>query len=49
MEFNKRRLTETLRTFGVEISKIEATIGPTVTLYEIIPAEGVRKIGRAHV
>lgn len=42
MEFNKRRLTETLRTFGVEISKIEATIGPTVTLYEIIPAEGVR-------
>lgn len=42
MEFNKRRLTETLRRFGVEISKIEATIGPTVTLYEIIPAEGVR-------
>lgn len=42
MEFNKHRLTETLRTFGVEISKIEATIGPTVTLYEIVPAEGVR-------
>lgn len=42
MELNKRRLTETLRTFGVEISKIEATIGPTVTLFEITPAEGVR-------
>ncbi|MCM1356691.1 MAG: DNA translocase FtsK [Staphylococcus sp.] len=42
MEFNKHRITETLRSYGVEISHIEATIGPTVTLYEIIPAEGVR-------
>ncbi|MCM1163467.1 MAG: DNA translocase FtsK 4TM domain-containing protein [Muribaculaceae bacterium] len=42
MEENKRRLTNTLHTFGVEISKIEATIGPTVTLFEIVPAEGVR-------
>ncbi|MCM1522033.1 MAG: DNA translocase FtsK [Muribaculaceae bacterium] len=42
MEANKRRLTDTLHTFGVEISKIEATIGPTVTLFEIVPAEGVR-------
>ncbi len=42
MEFNKHRITETLRHYGVEISHIEATIGPTVTLYEIIPAEGVR-------
>lgn len=42
MDFNKRRITETLRHYGVEISHIEATIGPTVTLYEIIPAEGVR-------
>ncbi|MDE6860882.1 MAG: DNA translocase FtsK [Duncaniella sp.] len=42
MEFNKHRITETLKHYGVEISHIEATIGPTVTLYEIIPAEGVR-------
>lgn len=42
MEYNKQRITETLRHYGVEISHIEATIGPTVTLYEIIPAEGVR-------
>ncbi len=42
MEFNKHRITETLKHYGVEISHIEATIGPTVTLYEIVPAEGVR-------
>lgn len=41
-EENKARLTETLRTFGVKISHIEATVGPTITRYEIIPAEGVR-------
>ncbi|MCM1441251.1 MAG: DNA translocase FtsK [Roseburia sp.] len=41
-EENKQRLTRTLETFGVKISKIEATIGPTITRYEIIPAEGVR-------
>ncbi len=41
-EENKARLTKTLETFGVKISKIEATIGPTITRYEIIPAEGVR-------
>lgn len=42
MEFNKHRITETLKNYGVTISHIEATIGPTVTLYEIIPADGVR-------
>jgi DNA segregation ATPase FtsK/SpoIIIE, S-DNA-T family len=39
---NKDKILGTLRNFGIEISKIKATIGPTVTLYEIIPAEGVR-------
>lgn len=31
-----------LRSFGVEISSINATVGPTITLYEITPAQGVR-------
>lgn len=39
---NQERITSVLKTFGVEISSIRATIGPTVTLYEITPAEGVR-------
>ncbi len=39
---NKDRIVEVLRSFGVEISRINATVGPTVTLYEITPAEGVR-------
>lgn len=39
---NKDRILSTLKNFGIEIAKIKATIGPTVTLYEIIPAEGVR-------
>ncbi len=42
MEENKKRIVETLRNCGVTISSIEATIGPTVTLYEIVPADGVR-------
>ena len=42
MEENKQRITDTLNHYGIPISKIEATVGPTVTLYEIIPAEGVR-------
>lgn len=42
MEENKNRITETLRNYRINISKIEATVGPTVTLYEIVPAEGVR-------
>jgi len=39
---NKNRIIEVLRTFGVEIKNIKATIGPTITLYEIVPAEGTR-------
>ena len=39
---NKNRIVQVLRTFGVEISSIRATVGPTITLYEITPAEGVR-------
>ena len=39
---NKDRIIEVLRTFGVEIKSIKATIGPTITLYEIVPAEGTR-------
>lgn len=41
-EENKERITKTLKDYDIEISHIEATVGPTVTLYEIIPAEGVR-------
>ena len=39
---NKNRIITVLRNFGVEIEDIKATIGPTVTLYEIKPAQGVR-------
>ena len=39
---NKNRIVETLRHYKIEIKKIKATIGPTLTLYEIIPAPGVR-------
>lgn len=39
---NKNRIVETLNNYGIQIEKIKATIGPTVTLYEIIPVAGVR-------
>jgi S-DNA-T family DNA segregation ATPase FtsK/SpoIIIE len=39
---NKDRIINTLRNYGIEIERIKATIGPTVTLYEIVPAAGVR-------
>lgn len=39
---NKDRIVATLRSFGIEISNIKATVGPTVTLYEITPEAGVR-------
>ena len=39
---NKEKIERTLKNFGIPITHITATIGPTVTLYEIIPAEGVR-------
>ncbi len=41
-EANKERIVQTLLNYNIRISKIEATVGPTVTLYEIVPAEGVR-------
>lgn len=39
---NKDKIINTLRSFGIEISSIKATVGPTVTLYEITPEQGVR-------
>ena len=42
LEANKNKIVETLGNYGIKIDKIKATIGPTVTLYEIIPAAGVR-------
>jgi S-DNA-T family DNA segregation ATPase FtsK/SpoIIIE len=42
LEQNKNRIVETLNNYAIQIQKIKATIGPTVTLYEIIPAPGVR-------
>lgn len=41
-EENKLRITQTLNHYNIAISSIKATVGPTVTLYEIVPAEGVR-------
>lgn len=38
----KDKIVATLRSFGIEISSIKATVGPTVTLYEITPEQGVR-------
>jgi len=42
LEQNKDRIVETLGHYNIGIEKIKATIGPTVTLYEIVPAAGVR-------
>ncbi|TCK84801.1 FtsK/SpoIIIE family DNA translocase [Albibacterium bauzanense] len=42
LEANKDRIVETLGNYNIEIEKIKATIGPTVTLYEIVPKPGVR-------
>ena len=42
LEANKNKIVETLGKFGIGIDKIKATIGPTVTLYEIVPAAGIR-------
>lgn len=39
---NKEQIKTTLQNFGIAISKIKATVGPTVTLYEIIPAPGIK-------
>ena len=42
LEANKKRIVDTLANYNIAIDKIKATIGPTVTLYEIVPAAGVR-------
>ncbi|MFN0030986.1 MAG: DNA translocase FtsK 4TM domain-containing protein [Flavobacteriales bacterium] len=42
LEANKNKIVETLNQYKIEIAKIKASIGPTVTLYEIVPAPGVR-------
>lgn len=42
LEANKNRIVATLENYNIKIQSIKATIGPTVTLYEIIPAPGVR-------
>ena len=42
LETNKDRIVETLSHYKIDIAKIKATVGPTVTLYEIVPAPGVR-------
>lgn len=39
---NKNKIVETLKNYKIEINSIKATVGPTVTLYEIVPAPGVR-------
>jgi S-DNA-T family DNA segregation ATPase FtsK/SpoIIIE len=39
---NKERITTTLQNYGIEIKTIKATVGPTITLYEIVPKDGVR-------
>jgi S-DNA-T family DNA segregation ATPase FtsK/SpoIIIE len=42
LEGNKDQIINTLRNYKIEITKIRATIGPTVTLYEIVPAPGIK-------
>ena len=42
LETNKNQIIDTLKNYDINIQKIYATVGPTVTLYEIIPAPGVR-------
>ncbi|OIQ18030.1 MAG: cell division protein FtsK [Flavobacterium sp. MedPE-SWcel] len=42
LEENKNKIVETLRNYKIDIAQIKATVGPTVTLYEIIPEAGIR-------
>ncbi len=42
LERNKDRIVDTLRNFNIEIDKIKATVGPSVTLYEIVPSAGIK-------
>ncbi len=42
LEENKNKIVETLKNYGIAISQIKATVGPSVTLYEIVPEAGIR-------
>src|SRR5690606_2551180 len=42
LEENKNRIVDTLKNYKIDIAQIKATVGPTVTLYEIIPEAGIR-------
>lgn len=42
LQANKDRIVKTLGNYGITVSSIKATVGPTVTLYEIVPTEGIR-------
>lgn len=42
LEDNKNKIVQTLKNYGIDIDRIKATIGPTVTLYELVPAPGIR-------
>ncbi|WP_414655257.1 DNA translocase FtsK [Flavobacterium sp. UBA7682] len=42
LEENKNRIVETLRNYKIDIAQIKATVGPSVTLYEIVPEAGIR-------
>ena len=42
LDLNKDKIVETLKNYNIGISKIKATVGPTVTLYEIVPEAGIR-------
>lgn len=42
LEENKNKILETLRNYKIEIAQIKATVGPSVTLYEIVPEAGIR-------
>ncbi|MBL4656596.1 MAG: DNA translocase FtsK 4TM domain-containing protein, partial [Flavobacteriales bacterium] len=42
LERNKNKIVDTLRNFNIEIDKIKATVGPSVTLYEIVPSAGIK-------
>ena len=42
LEENKQRITRTLSNYGIEIKSVKAIVGPTITLYEIVPVDGTR-------
>jgi len=42
LELNKNKIVDTLKNYNIGISKIKATVGPTITLYEIVPEAGIR-------